>query len=79
MNDILQTLDDRTTAMTIQECAELLRADVTTLYRHARSGKFPTFQVVGMVRVNPVELAAHIRASSNCHVQSINGRCNRAA
>jgi predicted site-specific integrase-resolvase len=79
MNDILKTLDERTTAMTVQECATLLGADVTTLYRHARSGRFPTFLVVGMLRVNPSELAAHLRASSNCQVQSIDGRRKKAA
>ena len=59
-NDILAILDARTTAMTIAECADLLHADPGTLYRHSKSGKFPTFQVIGMVRVNPAELAAHI-------------------
>jgi tetratricopeptide (TPR) repeat protein len=50
-----------------------------TLYRHSKSGKFPTFQVIGMVRVNPADLAAHIRASSNTSTQPVDGRFRRAA
>jgi hypothetical protein len=78
-NDILAILDARTTAMTIAECADLLHADPGTLYRHSKSGKFPTFQVIGMVRVNPAELAAHIRARTNASVQPIDGRYRKAA
>lgn len=51
--------------MTIKECADLLEADETTLYRHSKSGRFPTFTVAGMIRVNPAELADQIRRSSN--------------
>ncbi len=79
MSDILQTLDERTTSMSIQECAELLAADLTTLYPHAHSGKFPTFQIVGMARVNPAELAADIRTGRYRQLQSIDGRRKRAA
>jgi hypothetical protein len=79
VNDILAILDARTTAMTIAECADLLNADPGTLYRHSKSGKFPTFQVIGMVRVNPADLAAHIRASSNTSTQPVDGRFRRAA
>lgn len=78
-NDILAILDARATAMTIAECADLLHADPGTLYRHSKSGKFPTFQISGMVRVNPAELACHIRASSNTSVQPIDRRYRRAA
>ena len=70
MCDILKILDERTTAMTIQECAELLKADETTLYRHSKNGKFPTFTVFGMIRVNPAELAAEIRSGSNSPTKS---------
>jgi hypothetical protein len=65
--------------MTIQECADLLGADVTALYRHGRSGKFPSFQVVWMVRLNPAELATRIRGGSNSVTQSIDGRRKKAA
>ena len=51
--------------MTIMECAELLKTDETTLYRHSKTGKFATFTVFGMIRVNPGELAAQIRSGSN--------------
>lgn len=65
MCDILKILDERTSAMTIQKCADLLEADETTLYRHSKTGKFPTFSVAGMIRVNPAALAALIRGGSN--------------
>ena len=65
MCDILQILDERTTAMTIKERAELLDADETTLYRHSKTGTFPAFTLAGMIRVNPGELAAQIRSGSN--------------
>jgi len=65
MCDILTMLDERTTAMTIKECAELLETDETTLYRHSKTGKFRTFTFAGMIRVNPAELAAQIRSGSN--------------
>jgi excisionase family DNA binding protein len=51
--------------MTILECAELLQIDKLTLYKHARKGSFPVFHVAGNVRVNPAELAEHIRTGSN--------------
>ena len=79
MNDILAILDARTTAMTIAECADLLTIDPGTLYRHSKSGKFPTLQVVGMLRVNPAALASHLRASSNTSTQPVDGRFRRAA
>ena len=65
MCDILKFLDERTTALTIKECAELLETDETTLYRHSKTGKFHTFSFAGMIRVNPAELAAQIRSGSN--------------
>jgi hypothetical protein len=64
-SDILKILDERTTAMTIQECAQLLDTDETTLARHSKTGKYPTFTIVGMIRVSPAELAAQIRGGSN--------------
>jgi excisionase family DNA binding protein len=77
MIDILQELDHRASAMTITECADLLGIEHNTLYRHARSGKFPTFQVAGLIRVNPAALASHIRASSKA--QPIDCRSRPAA
>jgi excisionase family DNA binding protein len=74
VNDILEVLDNRTTAMTIRECAELLHVGTNTLYVHARTGKFPVFQVAGTMRVNPTELAQHIRARSNAVEQPKHGR-----
>ncbi len=65
MCDILKILDERTTAMTIEECADLLKADKTTPYRHLKTGKFRTFTFAGMIRVNPADLAAQIRSGSN--------------
>jgi hypothetical protein len=65
MCDILKILDERTTVMTIEECADLLKADKTTLYRHAKAGKFRTFSFAGMIRVNPADLAAQIWSGSN--------------
>jgi hypothetical protein len=76
-NSLLAYLDSLTTALTITECADLLHIGHNTLYRHAQSGKFPTFQVAGMVRVDPAALAAHIRATSK--VEPIDRRNRRAA
>jgi hypothetical protein len=73
-NAIFIYLDRPTTALTITECTDLLQIGHNKLYRHAQSGKFPTFQVAGMVRVDP---AAHIRATSK--VEPIDRRNRRAA
>jgi excisionase family DNA binding protein len=61
----LKILDERTTAMTIEECAELLKAHKPTLYKHAKTGKLRTFRVARMIRVNPADLADQIRRGSN--------------
>ena len=76
-NTLLSYLDSRTTALTIAECAKLLHIGHNTLYRHAQTGKFPTFEVAGMVRVDPAALAAHIRATTK--TGPIDRRCRRAA
>jgi len=73
-NDILAILDARTTAMTIPECAALLNIDHTTLYRQAKIGKFPVFTVCNSLRVNPAELAASLRATSNISTAPIDRR-----
>ncbi len=77
INDILAVLDERTTAMSIKECARLLGVDHSTLYRHARSGRFPTFQIACTIRINPAELAAYIRATSNVSTQPVDQRRRR--
>jgi hypothetical protein len=76
-NTLLAYLDSRTTALTITECSKLLNVGHNTLYRHAQTGKFPTFQVAGMVRVDPAALADHIRATSM--VEPVDRRSRRAA
>ena len=65
MCDILKILDERTAAMTIRQCADLLETDETTLYRQSKTGKFPIFTLFGSIRVNPAELASRIRSDSN--------------
>ena len=74
VNDILAILDERATAMSIGECAELLTLDKTTLYRQAREGRFPVFSICGVIRVNPAELASYIRAGSNISTQPVDRR-----
>ena len=58
--DILEVLDQKTSAMTIGECAELLKVSRQSLYNHAQTGTFPTFQVAGTIRVNPAALREYL-------------------
>lgn len=65
-NDIFAVLEARTTAMDLDECATLLNASVSMLYRNARKGKFPTFPYCDSLLVNPADLARRLRAGSTC-------------
>ena len=64
-NDILAVLEARTTALSVQECARLLSVSPKAIYNYAHAGKFPVFKVVGTIRINPAELAAHLRANAS--------------
>jgi excisionase family DNA binding protein len=64
MGIVLEQLDKMTEAMTVPQVAKLLGIDSATLYRHARSGKLPSFRVVGIIRIDPRDLASCIRESA---------------
>jgi hypothetical protein len=64
MSIILEQLDKMTEALTIPEVAAMFHKDKRTIYRHAQSGKLPSFRFFGSVLVDPAVLAAFMRATT---------------
>lgn len=70
MPTIIESLRKREgRAMTIPEVAQLLNADISTVYRKVRNGRLPGFGIDGMIRVDPSELADHLEAKTRLGVK----------
>jgi excisionase family DNA binding protein len=64
MRTILEQLDAMTTAITVGAVATLLGISKKTAYQHCLNGRIPSYKLVGSVRIDPAELAAHLRRST---------------
>lgn len=61
--NIIETIERRATALTVDELAGLLNASPKTLYKAIRAGRLPAYRVAG-IRLDPAEVAKWLRARS---------------
>lgn len=61
MFDLLSAIESRTTALTIEEVAELFQVSGETVRRMAAKKQLPGFKMGGQVRFNPASLGYWLR------------------
>jgi len=59
--NLADSLDVRTTALTVAELAELLSISERQLYKLAASNRIPSFKIGGSVRFDPAVVAVWLR------------------
>jgi excisionase family DNA binding protein len=59
--NLADTLETRTTALTVAEVAELLNISEHQVYKLAASNRIPSFKIGGSVRFDPSVFAAWLR------------------
>jgi excisionase family DNA binding protein len=59
--NLADSLDDRTSALTVAELAQLLNISQRQVYTLAASNRIPTFKIGGSVRFDPSLFAAWLR------------------
>jgi excisionase family DNA binding protein len=59
--NLADSLDARTTALTVAELAELLSISERQVYKLAASNRIPSFKIGGSVRFDPADVAAWLR------------------
>ena len=60
---IIEIIESRETALTVDELAGLLSASPKTLYKAIRSGRLPAYRVAG-IHLDPAEVAKWLRDRS---------------
>lgn len=58
---IIETVANRSTAMTIEELGTLLSQSVKTLYKAVRAGRLPAYRIGGSIRLDPTDVAEWLR------------------
>ena len=59
--NLIEKLEERSSAMKVAELCELLGVDDKHIYRMAARGSLPSFHVGGAVRFDPQEVAKWLR------------------
>ena len=59
--NLADSLEERTTALTVPELAELLNISQRQVYKLAASNRIPSFKIGGSVRFDPSAFAAWLR------------------
>jgi excisionase family DNA binding protein len=70
------SLEKRTTALTVSDVAEILHVSARQVYSLAASNKIPHMRVRGSIRFDPSEFAAWLRQKMITTVVSSTGRIN---
>lgn len=60
--NLLETLETRETALTVDELGRLLNTSPKTLYKAVKSGRLPAYRVGGSIRLDPTEVAEWLRS-----------------
>ncbi len=68
--NILEQIEQRTTALKVNELAEILQVTPQHLYRLASDGLIPCFRIAGAIRFDPHEIAAWLRSRQPRMVRS---------
>jgi len=59
--DIIETIDNFSRALTVEELAGIVAVSEKTLYRHIRAGKLKAIKIGGQLRLNPKTTADWLR------------------
>lgn len=58
---ILEQIEHRSTALRVNELAEMLQVTPQHIYRLASAGLIPCFRIEGAIRLDPQEVAGWLR------------------
>ena len=61
---ILEQIEQRSSALKVNELAEMLQVTPQHIYRLASAGLIPCFRIEGAIRLDPQEVAAWLRTGS---------------
>jgi len=59
---IIETIETRTTPMTVAELGSILGRSPKTLYKAIKSGRLPAYRIGGAITLDPVEVVAWLKA-----------------
>jgi len=59
---ILEQIEQRSSALKVNELAEMLQVTPQHIYRMASSGLIPCFRIEGAIRLDPKEIANWLRS-----------------
>jgi excisionase family DNA binding protein len=72
--DLADSLEQRTTALTVSDVAELLNISGRQVYKLASDGSLPSFRIGGSVRFNPSAMAAWLRSTEKLGPTSVDAK-----
>ena len=59
--NILETIENRETALTVDELGTLLNSSPKTLYKAISAGHLPAYRIGGSIRLDPHDVAEWLR------------------
>jgi excisionase family DNA binding protein len=72
--DLADSLEKRTTALTVPDVAALLNISERQVYKLAADGSLPCFRIGGSMRFNPSALAAWLRTTEKLGPASVDAK-----
>ena len=58
---LIETIENRTTALTIDDLAAMVGVSPKTLYKAVKQGRLPALRVLGSIRLDPHDVADWLR------------------
>jgi len=59
--NIIETIENRETALTVDELGTLLNSSPKTLYKAISAGRLPAYRIGGCIRLDPHDVAEWLR------------------
>ena len=59
--NIIETIENRETALTVDELGTLLNSSPKTLYKAISAGRLPAYRIGGSIRLDPHDVAEWLR------------------
>ena len=59
---LIETIETRETALTVDELSHLINMSPKTIYKAIKAGRLPAMRILGSIRLDPIETAAWLRS-----------------
>ncbi len=59
--NIIETIENRTTALTVDELGTILNSSPKTLYKAINAGRLPAYRIGGSIRLDTQDVAQWLR------------------